>query len=75
MENKEGFSFTYSAAQQQEVEHIRQTYLPREIDKMEQLNVTDCLECGSCAFVCPGKLPLVDGCRMGKKLLKEAAKK
>lgn len=37
MENKEGFSFTYSAAQQQEVESIRKKYLPREEDKMEQL--------------------------------------
>lgn len=37
MENKEGFSFTYSAAQQQEVENIRKKYLPREEDKMEQL--------------------------------------
>ena len=37
MENKEEFSFTYSAAQQQEVEDIRKKYLPKEEDKMEQL--------------------------------------
>ncbi len=37
MENKEGFSFTYSAAQQQEVADIRKKYLPKEEDKMEQL--------------------------------------
>ena len=37
MENKEGFHFTYSAAQQQEVEDIRKKYLPKEEDKMEQL--------------------------------------
>ena len=37
MENKEGFSFTYSAQQQKEVEAIRKKYLPREEDKMEQL--------------------------------------
>ena len=37
MENKEGFNFTYSAAQQQEIENIRKKYLPREEDKMEQL--------------------------------------
>ena len=37
MENKEGFSFTYSAAQQQEIENIRSKYLPKEEDKMEQL--------------------------------------
>lgn len=37
MENKEGFSFTYSAEQQKEVGEIRKKYLPQEVDKMEQL--------------------------------------
>lgn len=37
MENKEAFQYTYSAAQQQEVEHIRQKYLPMEESKLEQL--------------------------------------
>ena len=37
MENKEGFNFTYSAAQQQEVENIRKKYLPKDEDKMELL--------------------------------------
>ena len=37
MENKEGFNFTYSAAQQHEVEDIRRKYLPGEENKMEQL--------------------------------------
>ena len=37
MENKEDFSYTYSAAQQQEVAEIRKKYLPREENKMERL--------------------------------------
>lgn len=37
MENKEGFQFTYSATQRQEVESIRKKYLPKGEDKMEQL--------------------------------------
>lgn len=37
MENKESFHFTYSAAQQQEVENIRQKYLPAQENKMDQL--------------------------------------
>ena len=37
MEKKEGFEYIYSAAQQQEVEHIRQKYLPMEESKLEQL--------------------------------------
>lgn len=38
MENREeGFSYTYSAAQQQEIENIRKIYLPPEENKMAQL--------------------------------------
>lgn len=38
MENNEhSFSYTYSAQQQKEIEHIRRKYLPKEEDKMEQL--------------------------------------
>lgn len=37
MENKESFNFRYSAAQQQEIANIRNKYLPKEEDKMEQL--------------------------------------
>ena len=37
MENKEGFSFTYSAEQQKEIEAIRNKYLLEEADKMKQL--------------------------------------
>ncbi len=37
MGNKENFSYTYSAAQRQEVENIRKKYMPREENKMEQL--------------------------------------
>lgn len=37
MENKDGFSYTYSAEMQREVENIRKKYLPNDEDKMEQL--------------------------------------
>ena len=39
MEHKEGFSFTYSAEQQKEIEAIRKKYLPKKEDKMEQLRM------------------------------------
>lgn len=43
MENKESFSYTYSAAQQQEVEQIRKKYLPEttEEDKLARLRRLD----------------------------------
>lgn len=37
MDNNHSFQYTYSAAQKQEVEHIRKKYLPKEADKMETL--------------------------------------
>ena len=37
MENNQSFEYTYSAQRQQEVESIRQKYLPKEEDKMELL--------------------------------------
>ena len=41
MENNDSFSYTYSASRQQEVENIRNKYLPKEEDKMEQLRKLD----------------------------------
>ena len=41
MQNKEIFSYTYSAKQQEEIKKIRDKYLPKEADKMEQLRRLD----------------------------------
>ena len=41
MENKEKFSYTYSAIQHEEIKKIREKYLPKEADKMEQLRRMD----------------------------------
>jgi hypothetical protein len=35
------FQYTYSAAQQEEIEKIRQKYIPKEENKMEQLRKLD----------------------------------
>lgn len=40
-ENKDAFSYTYSAKQQEEVKSIRDKYIPHEEDKMEQLRRLD----------------------------------
>ena len=37
MDNNESFVYTYSAQQRKEVEAIRDNYLPKEADPMEQL--------------------------------------
>ncbi|MGN1135717.1 MAG: hypothetical protein ACI4SF_05800 [Oscillospiraceae bacterium] len=41
MENNENFSYTYSAKEQEEIKKIREKYVPREPDKMEQLRSLD----------------------------------
>ena len=42
MENNKGaFNYTYSAKQQEEIQSIRNKYLPKEQDKMEQLRRLD----------------------------------
>ncbi|MBR6825263.1 MAG: electron transport complex subunit RsxC [Oscillospiraceae bacterium] len=45
------------------------------VKDLERLNVLDCIECGCCSFTCPGKLPLTETFRKGKKLVREANKK
>lgn len=41
MEQPNGFYYTYSASQKEEVKKIRKKYMPRETDKMEQLRRLD----------------------------------
>lgn len=39
--NKEAFEYTYSAPQQEEIRKIREKYMPKEEDKLEQLRRLD----------------------------------
>ncbi len=36
-------------------------------EKMEKEKLMDCMECGSCSFICPANRPLLDYIRLGKK--------
>lgn len=56
--------------------HLEPLYLYRyqlsnQIKMLEQFHLMDCMECGCCAYICPGKLPLVEHFRLGKRTLKE----
>ena len=35
-------------------------------DRLEESNVTDCLECGSCSYMCPAHRPIIDYVKYGK---------
>lgn len=38
----------------------------RDFDAARRLHVTDCMECGSCAYLCPGRVELLQYLRLGK---------
>jgi electron transport complex protein RnfC len=35
-------------------------------ERAEKDKITDCMECGSCSYVCPAGRPLLDYIRLGK---------
>lgn len=39
-------------------------------EKLDGLGISNCFECGCCAYVCPSKIPLVQWIRVGKDLLR-----
>ncbi len=58
--------------------------LPFEMDRLvkanlnedlKRCNIMDCVECGSCVYACPSKRLIVQSIRLGKDVLRRAAKK
>ena len=47
------------------------------LDELEALHVMDCIECGSCSYICPGRVHLVHNFRTAKQKInnKRAAEK
>ena len=46
-------------------------YKKKDTDKLKELNVDNCMLCGSCAFNCPANRPLVQTNSLSKQLLRE----
>jgi electron transport complex protein RnfC len=47
-----------------------------KLDEAEDWGILDCVECGSCQYICPSKIPLVHWMRLGKnRLMSEKQKK
>jgi len=42
---------------------------------LQEFDVMDCMECGTCAFNCPAGRPLVQAIRLGKGIVKAGGKK
>ncbi len=43
----------------------------RRYDEMMKYHILDCVECGSCSYVCPSNIPLVQRFRVAKALIRE----
>ncbi|HZJ83736.1 MAG TPA: electron transport complex subunit RsxC [Clostridia bacterium] len=41
--------------------------LKGDYDASEKLNAIDCIECGSCSYICPAKRPLLQSIRLAKR--------
>ena len=56
--------------------HLMPLFLHRavnrgDLERLDELHVMDCIECGSCAYGCPAGIPLVQSFRTGKKLVRD----
>ena len=51
--------------------YIESFALNGDFDNAEKYGAMNCLECGSCAYNCPAKRPLVQSISMAKAKIKE----
>jgi electron transport complex protein RnfC len=47
----------------------------KDADALNKLKVMQCMECGSCSYICPARRPLGFNNKLGKAIVKEAASK
>lgn len=53
---------------------LAQMVADNQLDEAENWGLTRCMECGSCAYVCPSRIPLVQWMRTGKSMLQARRK-
>jgi ferredoxin len=46
-----------------------------DMDQAEAIGLLDCIECGTCSFVCPSHIQLVQRFRVGKQLLRAKSRR
>ena len=47
----------------------------KDADKLQNIGISVCMECGSCAYACPSGRPLVQYMRLAKQVLREESAK
>ena len=55
--------------------NIRTAVENEEFSDLKALHVQDCISCGTCSYVCPAKIPLLDYCKIAKYELKKQTSK
>jgi len=50
-------------------------YEARDVKRLNDLKVMQCMECGSCSYICPAHRPLAFINKLGKALVREASQK
>lgn len=55
--------------------HIAAFVENQKVEKAQKLGLFDCMECGTCSFICPAKRNLVHYVKLGKALWNEQQKK
>ncbi|MBQ9691079.1 MAG: electron transport complex subunit RsxC [Eggerthellaceae bacterium] len=54
--------------------HLIEAYENNDAQRLDQLRVMECIECGACSFICPAHRPLAFSNKMGKGLVKAVKK-
>ncbi len=50
-------------------------YERKDVQRLNDLKIMQCMECGSCSYVCPAHRPLAFINKLGKAIVREASKK
>ena len=51
---------------------LAKAYEARDAQALSDLKVMQCMECGSCSYICPARRPLGFMNKLGKAVVKEA---
>ena len=52
-----------------------EAYARKDVERLNRFNVMQCMECGSCSFICPARRPLSFTNKLAKGIVKEASAK
>lgn len=52
-----------------------EAYARKDVERLNRFNVMQCMECGSCSFICPARRPLSFTNKLAKGMVKEASAK